>query len=962
MTTLRLVFSPLSLFFSLVCFLQNPGTDRGDGGHRELMNNFSHNSRDLDPTSSADALSSKRDRLAEGWSGQVYPNKTLSETQAGSCTEQLFQLMIEGVSDRAIFVVTPEGQIASWNQGVERLLGYGEDEWVGRSVAMIFTPEDQAAGIPGLELEGARSKRRETQECYHVRKDSSLFWAENFTAVLLDKQGKVQGFTLIIRDCSEQKANESKLEKNRTLLELTQNAAHVASWDWDFSTGQVTWSHNAESIFGTRPPETFVEFEKLVLPEDLGAVAAIAQQAIDENKTYESEFRVRWPSGRISWLMGRGQPLYDQQGKPVRLLGVNLEITERKKLEMERDRFFEMSADPLCIVGSDGYFKRLNPAWRERLGYSEKELLSRPYMEFIHPDDRPETWAIEQEALKSHSTHFTFENRFLHKKGGFRWFLWSARSDTIDGTIYAAARDITDRKQVETHFRRLADSIPQLAWMANSEGWIYWYNQRWYDYTGTNLPEVEGWGWKKVHHPDHLPRVLKSIQHSWDSGEPWEETFPLRSRNGEWRWFLSRAVPIKDEADQLILWFGTNTDITKEKELSEELRLAKNAAEEANRTKSAFLANISHELRTPLGAILGFAELLKDCALRKEERDLFIETIIRNGKQLAELIGDVLDLSKIEAGKVEVERLKLSLPRFLDETMETLAGKAREKGIDLRLDISKEIPETIESDPLRLRQILFNLIGNAIKFTDRGSVTTQVKMLGQPTGERAKIAFVVSDTGRGIPYEAQEVIFQPFHQADNSTTRKYGGTGLGLAISQKLARLLGGDVVLSESEPGQGSSFTLTLDIGIPYPEKVLQTRNRRHPLQENNKGSSRLSGLNVLVAEDSLDNQLLIRKMLQRQGARVDIAGNGREAVQRALTLEYDVVLMDIQMPLMDGYDATRELRSKGYRGPIVALTAHALSDERDKSLRSGCDDHLTKPLSTPRLISTIERFAPKN
>lgn len=884
----------------------------------------------------------------------------LAEQRAHAITRELLHLMIEGVADRAIFVATPNGRIVSWNLGVARLLGYQEDEWLGRPISMIFTPEDKVRRTAEYEFENAKSKGRDTNECQHVRKDGSRFWAENFTAPLTGESGELRGFTIIISDRSEQKANAEKLEKSRTHLQLTQTAARVASWDWDFASGQVNWSENAEAVFGARPPDTFEAFQSLIVPEDLEIVASQAQHAIANRSSYEAEFRIRWPDGRISWIMGRGQAIYDQQGQAVRLLGVNLEITEKKLVEMERDRFFALSADPLCILDKNGYFKRINPAWEDRLGYREEEVLGRNWVDLVHPEDQAETRAFISKTLNDEDPG-SLENRILHKEGGYRWFLWSARSYSIDATLYASARDITDRRQAENQFRSLANSIPQLAWMADSKGSIYWYNQRWYDYTGTSLEEVKGWGWRKLHHPDHLERVVRSIQHSWDSGEPWEETFPLRSHQGDWRWFLSRAVPIKDDHGQVILWFGTNTDITQEKKMSEELQQAKNVAEDANRTKTAFLANVSHELRTPLGAILGFAELLKDPLLRKEEREEFIETIIRNGKQLSELIGEVLDLGKIEAGKVDIERIKIDLQRFIHETADSLAVKAREKDIELELAWGEDLPQQIESDPLRLRQILFNIIGNSIKFTDRGFVQVKVEKMSLQGSKPQKISISVRDSGRGIPYDAQDLIFQPFTQADSSTTRKYGGTGLGLAISRKLARLLGGDVVLKESEPGQGSLFVITFE-AFPVSRVAPLQLTESSEKQAQSKGASRLAGIQVLLAEDSADNQLLVKRMLQKEGAKVEIAGNGRDAVQRALSGHYDVVLMDIQMPLMDGYDATRELRRQGYRGAIVALTAHAMSDERMKSIEAGCDDHLTKPLSTPRLLSTVEKHLLKN
>lgn len=370
--------------------------------------------------------------------------------------------------------------------------------------------------------------------------------------------------------------------------------------------------------------------------------------------------------------------------------------------------------------------------------------------------------------------------------------------------FYAARREIAEHNETEVQFRILADSIPQLTWMANGKGSIYWYNQRWFQYTGTTPEESLGWGWTKCVHPEHVERVVKRIQHSWDTGESWEDTFPLRSKTGEWGWFLSRALPIRDNDDSIIRWFGTNTDIT-------EVRKARQRAEEANQAKSAFLANMSHEIRTPLGVVIGLAELLVDESIPADERATFVEAITRNGRELATLIDDILDLSKIESGRIETERISISVRKILSEVLDALCAKAHKKGLTITTHWEPNIPKLIQTDPTRLRQILRNIIGNAIKFTDQGEVSIHIASQKE-ANENKKIVFTVKDTGIGLSEEAKERIFQSFGQADVSTTRKYGGSGLGLILSQRLAQALGGDVALTESAQGKGSTFVITIE------------------------------------------------------------------------------------------------------------------------------------------------------
>jgi PAS domain S-box-containing protein len=380
--------------------------------------------------------------------------------------------------------------------------------------------------------------------------------------------------------------------------------------------------------------------------------------------------------------------------------------------------------------------------------------------------------------------------------------------------------------------------------------------------------------------------------------------------------------------------------------LNSELTAATNA-------KSQFLANMRHEIRTPLGAVLGYAELMRDPGQSREERASFIDTIARNGRELALLVDDILDLSKVEAGQLEIERLALSVPSLLADVTESLAVKAREKGIRLSLRAEGSMPETIESDPTRLRQILLNVVGNAIKFTQKGGVEITVKLIdrGGP-----RVAFFVKDTGPGIAPAAQERLFQAFSQADASTTRKFGGTGLGLVLSRHLARALGGDIELVESVPDRGSTFLAFVEAGKVAPASLSPGGER--PLGRAMPDET-LEGVKVLLAEDSRDSQLLIQRVLRGKGARVELVGNGADAVRHALDDDYDLVLMDMQMPVLDGFDAARELRSRGYGRPIIALTAHAMREEREKSLRAGCNDHLAKPVDFKHLVHVVAHYA---
>ncbi len=393
-----------------------------------------------------------------------------------------------------------------------------------------------------------------------------------------------------------------------------------------------------------------------------------------------------------------------------------------------------------------------------------------------------------------------------------------------------------------------------------------------------------------------------------------------------------------------------------------ELQAAKEIAETASLAKSRFLANMSHEIRSPLTAILGFAELMKDPTLSFLQRTSYADTICRNGSQLSALVNDILDLSKVEAGHLDVELIPMSLASLIANVTSLFRPESEAKGLKLIVEeLPKGFPERICSDPTRIHQILTNVIGNAIKFTSAGEIKITFKSIKNPDDQFFNIGIGVEDTGIGMNESQQRDVFLPFIQADSSTTRKYGGTGLGLALSKKLAQALGGDLVLLKAKQGEGSSFF----INFPVVPATL-SENKKADLEEDKSKEKNdempLKGIRVLLAEDSPDNQTLVKRYLNIEGAAVEIAQNGLEAVKKALEGDFHIILMDVMMPICDGYDATRRLRLLGYNKPIVTLTAHALSEERERSFAEGCNEHLTKPINRPLLVETIEKFVFKN
>ncbi|HIE98002.1 MAG: ATP-binding protein [Fuerstiella sp.] len=448
-----------------------------------------------------------------------------------------------------------------------------------------------------------------------------------------------------------------------------------------------------------------------------------------------------------------------------------------------------------------------------------------------------------------------------------------------------------------------------------------------------------------------------------DSGEKQSCQLRLHQGDSDPMWVKLDGTVARTTEDNEIQCRLTLTDITVSKRAEATLILAREAAEAANRSKSEFLANMSHEIRTPMTAILGFNDILLDNVTNPEDIDAAL-TVKQNGKHLICVINDILDLSRIESGKMSVEQIECSPHEFVSDVSSLMAVRARSKGLALSVQFDGPMPETICTDPTRLRQVLINVVGNAIKFTEAGSVQIITRLLNN-TGDEPKLQFDVIDSGTGISEDRIESLFLPFVQADSSTTRQFGGTGLGLTISKRLVEALGGEISAS-STIGTGSTFSFTVATGLLDDVRLIDNPVETVDVKAADEAESPLADYRILFAEDGPDNQRLIGFIVKKAGADVTVADNGQVALDMVTAAEsegcpFHVILMDMQMPVLDGYAATRQLREKGYTLPIIALTAHAMSTDRQKCLDAGCDDYATKPVDRKKLIQTVAEYAKK-
>ena len=433
-----------------------------------------------------------------------------------------------------------------------------------------------------------------------------------------------------------------------------------------------------------------------------------------------------------------------------------------------------------------------------------------------------------------------------------------------------------------------------------------------------------------------------------------------------WIYMLRSIRTWRNVLDQKVV--DLESEIQERMKVEEALDQARLKSDSANQAKSDFLANMSHEIRTPMTAILGFLEILKSeepSSMSQGQREETIETIERNGQHLLSLINDILDLSKVEAGRLDLELVRCSPFNVVENVVSLLEKKAKDKGLELNTRFDGKIPETIQSDPDRLHQILVNLTGNAIKFTENGSVEIVTRFINNDK-MNPRIQFSVIDSGIGIDQKPIDKIFDPFTQADSSTTRKFGGTGLGLAICRRISDLLGGTIT-AQSIPDEGSIFSLTIPTGELDGVNIVSSKPESDEVPEDESEVTEIIQLpvncRILVVEDNPDLQNLLLFMLKKEGAEVVCAENGEEAIDLAMKSEnedtpFDIVIMDMQMPVLDGYSTTRKLREYGYQKPIIALTAHAISYDREKCIEAGCDDYITKPVDRKKLFWFINRY----
>jgi len=927
----------------------------------------------------------------------------------------------------------------------------------------------------------------------------------------------------------QRKQSEERLRERELRYRLIGQAVNDVIWDWDLVTNQVDWNEGIQTRFGYAAEDVGRNADwwySGIHPEDQDKVSTSIHGAIENGREdWQDEYRFRRADGSYADVFDRGRVVY-RDGKPVRMVGSMLDLTDRKQAEQalreseERVRLAVESAN----IGTWNYdlvADRLE--WSDRCKATfglapDAEISYEVFLERLHPDDRDEVDRLVQASFDPNGDgQYEVDYRVCWPNGTIRWVIargqcfFAGKGDSREPVRFSGTvLDITERKNIERalqdseeKFRDLADNISQFAWMADEKGWIFWYNRRWFEYTGTTPEEMQGWGWKAVHHPDHVDRVVEKLQHSWDTGIPWEDTFPLRSREGEYRWFLSRAQPIHDEHGKIVRWFGTNTDIEELKrseaaarrrseqvrrlagvatrlgiatdvasaagivtreaylivgastaatelffdarnplrvvspqdELSvgnhgsvvgrplwesrlvtrvrernapirlnaEELiaqtgqktklngwmaaplvdRQGKNlgvlqlvdkqegeftnddeavlvqlaqmasvaientrlleSLQENDRRKDEFLATLAHELRNPLAPIRTGLEVLRlsenDTATLDEVRGV----MERQTRQLVALVDDLLDVSRITRGKLELRRCPVLLSEVARNAVEAARPLIDDAGHTLTLSIPEE-PIELYADPHRLAQVLSNLLNNAAKYTPEGG-----RIEFGAHREEGEAVLSVRDTGVGIPADKRSQIFEMFAQIDRPLEKLSTGLGIGLTLVKSLVEMHGGIVQVFSEGADRGSEFVVRLPISEPVQPELDQSSDPGKSLSRKSR--------KVLIVDDNRAAAEMLAMIIQILGNEVQTAHDGEEGVAAAESFRPEVILMDLGMPIMTGYEATRHIRAQpwGKEIVIIALTGWGQEEDKLRTREAGFDHHLVKPAEPSELQSLL-------
>lgn len=920
---------------------------------------------------------------------KVSPHALQSATPRPASQDQ-YAPLLQSVLDETpypVFLKDAQAKFLLANQALAKLYNTTPENMVGKDDGDFGVPtsiSDQyrancldimARGEGEVVIEDSRDAK--TGEIRHYR---------SIKKPIRDDQGNsqilviAQDITDIVRSQQRVADSEQRLQK---VLELT----NVGIWDWDIPSGRVDHNDQWYKLIGLDPdshPPSVDSFMERLHPDDKEAVVHRIEAVIrGDTENYTSEHRLRSQNGQYVWVKDQGGvALRDSDGRPVRLMGCvfNIEDQKRKDDVLERQSRHINDIIEATHIGTFEWNvqtgeQTVNGNWADLLGYTLDDLAPvsvETWRSLVHPDDLAITDGAMERHLAGQTSLYEVEARMRHKDGHWVWIM--ARAKVTSRDIHGAPLivtgthvDISHRKEIDDRLRQ-SDELFSAAIDTIEEGFVIFDPQDKLVYCNEQYFSI----FPSIRDIIKAGVTFETIVRTWvergaegevdpNDAEPYIQRRLQAHRTGglfiqpvgDGRWIRSR-----ERRTSTGYTVGFRFDIT-------EVMQAKQQADAANEAKSRFLATMSHEIRTPMNGILGMAQLLLQPDITDVDRQTFTRTILNSGQALLALLNDILDLSKVESGKMELESVAFDPALLLEETHALFGETIQSKGLKAVVKWKAPSRSRYMGDAVRLRQILNNLVNNAIKFTQTGSITVEATENGVGSDGRYQLLFSVTDTGIGIPQDKQELLFQPFTQADSSTTREFGGTGLGLSIVRSLTVLMDGECGV-ESEPGKGSRFWFQVPAN-----KVEQKTDTRRTSREAGATApvdavvkdEQFSG-NIMVVEDHPMNRMVIQHMLQRMGLGVTMLENGQEGVDAIKGgAKPDLILMDVEMPVLDGYSATAHIREwEAANGmphtTIVALTANAFDSDKQIALQAGMDDFVAKPINLSALKATLARW----